>query len=195
MARMSSVEKFFVNTFNAPLGQRGIQNIFGHIELPQNSELLEIGAGKGAASYLAFKRYNPKRLVVTDYDPSQVEEARKYFENRIARLPDAAEFRVADALSLPFQDACFDMVFGFLFLHHLEEQRRQFGKIPRCLDEINRVLRAGGIFVYGEIYRKEAIKRCLESKGLREVFSCRSWGVLDLRAYEKPREPVPWITV
>lgn len=188
MARMSSVEKFFVNEFNDFLGRREIRNVFGHIELTAGAELLELGAGIGAASYLAFKRYCPRRLVVTDYDPSQVKEARRYFETRFGRLPDTTEFRVADAMSLPFEDASFNMVFGFLFLHHLEDHQWQFRKIPRGLDEIDRVLRPGGTFVYGEMYRKGEIRRYLESRGLREVFSSRPWLVSDLCAYEKPRE-------
>lgn len=189
MARMSFFEKFFVNRFNPRLGRRRIQNVFAHIELPEGPELLELGAGRGAASYLAFKRYNPRRLIVTDYDPSQVEEAKRYFETRIGRLPDTAEFRVADATSLPFEDGSFDMVFGFMFLHHLEDHHWQFSKIPRGLDEIDRVLRDGGTFIYGEMYKKSDIRRYIESKGFREVFFRKSWGVFDLGACEKPRDP------
>lgn len=190
MVEMSSIEKFSVNTFNEHYTRKAIQSSFNRVAIPENPELLELGAGKGVASYLAFSTYAPKRLVVTDYDPSQVEEARKYIEMKVGKLPETVEFRTADVLNLSFEDASFDMVFGFLFLHHLEENRWAFKMIPRGIDEIHRVLKPGGVFVYGEVFNKGAIRQCLKSKGLREVFSSRRWGIFDFCACAKPKEQV-----
>jgi len=55
-----------------------------------------------------------------------------------------ARFRAAraDAESLPFEGASFDLVLGHAVLHHLPD-------LPRAFTEFHRVLRPGGILVIG----------------------------------------------
>jgi ubiquinone/menaquinone biosynthesis C-methylase UbiE len=54
-------------------------------------------------------------------------------------------FYVADAQYLPYPDACLDGVFNFGIIHHLEDWERG-------VQEIARVLKAGGGFYFEEIY-------------------------------------------
>jgi len=169
MVEMSSLEKFFVNRFNPRFEQQSIRDVFTHITLPDKPEVLELGAGRGFGSLLALEMFKPKRLVVTDYDSSQVEEAKKAFIQKMGELPEQIEFRTADALHLGFEASSFDMVMGFLFLHHLEKHTWDFMMATKGIDEVDRVLRPLGFFVYGEMHKMEEIRQYLKSKGFMEA--------------------------
>lgn len=52
----------------------------------------------------------------------------------------------ADATDLPFKDGYFDCVYSFGVLHHIPE-------IETCVSEIHRVLKPGGMFLFG-LYHK-----------------------------------------
>ena len=73
---------------------------------------MELGSGKVFLSLLVYERYHSGKMLVTDFDPSQVDEARKLFEDRLGAVPSGVEFRSADALELPFENEAFDAVFA-----------------------------------------------------------------------------------
>jgi ubiquinone/menaquinone biosynthesis C-methylase UbiE len=68
---------------------------------------------------MVYQQYKTGRMVVTDYDPSQVEAAKAHFENKLGTAPLGVEFRTADALKLPFENESFDAVFAINMLHHV----------------------------------------------------------------------------
>ena len=90
---------------------------------PQNKHWLDVGCGTGAFSALILSRCTPSALTGVDPSAQQVEHARK----TIAK----ADFRVADALSLPFGDAKFDIVTSALVLHFLPDRRKAFAEMRR----------------------------------------------------------------
>lgn len=184
MAKLSAFGRFWVNRFNARFSKRAFDLFRDRLAL-DDSNCLEIGAGKGFLSYLVFQHYHPGRLVVTDYDPSQVEEARGLFESKLGQTPSAVEFRAADALELPFEDGSFDAVFAMAVLHHVEKRDWQFKNIPKALSEVRRVLRPGGTFVYRELFNKDAIRRTLTSLGFQEVFAKRQYPITDFCIYRR----------
>jgi SAM-dependent methyltransferase len=98
------------------------------------ARVLEVGSGPG---HLAIRLAGDHDLDVTgvDLDPAMVERSRvNSARSRIARPPD---FLVADAASLPFPDASFDLVVSTLSMHH-------WAQPAAGIAEIGRVLRPGG---------------------------------------------------
>ncbi len=185
MARLSGFGKFFVNRSNESNSRRFFNNICDYLTLGGNSSCLEIGSGKGFLSYQVFEQYHPRRVLVTDYDASQVEAARALFESKLGAIPSNIEFRSADALNLSFENETFDAVFAMMVLHHVEKRDWQFRNIPRALDEIHRVLKPGGTFSYTELFNKNRIRGYLRNVGLSQVFARRNYLVIDCCVYRK----------
>lgn len=176
MGVMSRFEKFFVNRANEWNADELLEMMGeGVSSITSGMSMLELGAGKGAFSYSLYQSYAPTRLVVTDYDPSQVSLAESYFREKLGSLPESVEIREVDAMSLPFGDESFDAVFANRVLHHVEKRRWHFRNIPRALDEIRRVLKGDGLFVYEEIFNKPRIQGCLVNLGFDKVFEKRNW--------------------
>lgn len=99
--------------------------------------VLEIAAGTGILSR-KLRDMLPKatRLVVTDLNPPMLAVARGKFG-----AGEAVDFRQADAMALPFDDASFDLVacqFGVMF----------FPDKVASFREAARVLRPGGRYVF-----------------------------------------------
>jgi len=92
--------------------------------------VLEVGCGTGC-DLLQFAK-NGAYATGIDVTPEHVRLARQ-------RMGQLADVREADATKLPFADGSFDYVYSHGVLHHIEDPRR-------VVDEIFRVLRAGGRF-------------------------------------------------
>jgi SAM-dependent methyltransferase len=104
---------------------------------PHGSErALDIGAGAGHTA-LALAPH-VRSVVVTDPVEGMLAAARGVFEQAGV---DNAEFMVATAEQLPFDNASFDIVTTRLAAHHFDD-------VPLAIREIARVLRPGGVFVF-----------------------------------------------
>jgi malonyl-CoA O-methyltransferase len=103
------------------------------------SAVLDMGTGTGHAA-LALKRRYPRSLVVgLDLAESMLREAarRQTLLRRFRRV-------CADAASLPFPTASFDIVFSNLMLQWCDEPDRVFS-------ECRRVLRPGGLLTFASL--------------------------------------------
>src|SRR5215218_2998213 len=98
---------------------------------------LEIGSGTGYFTLNLMQEGVVSSAVCTDVSPGMLEALRGNAE----RLGLEVETTVADAASLPFEDASFDLVLGHAVLHHLPELERSFA-------EFLRVLRPGGVLLF-----------------------------------------------
>jgi len=186
MAEMSRFGRWLVNVGNARRSARILEALGSRLQLPHSARILELGAGRGGMSALLQERYRPGRLVVTDFDPSQVDAARSYLTQRFGSLPPAVELRRVDAKTLPFDAAEFDCVFAIAMLHHVEAHHFDYRERPKALGEIRRVLSPGGILAYSEFSRTEEMRHSLGELGFTPIFEKRGWRGRELALFRSP---------
>ncbi len=96
--------------------------------LCDDSVILDLGAGAGIVEQMNFKGL-VKRVCGVDLDP------------RVLNNPMLDEGRIANANSIPYDSAYFDVVFADNVVEHLPDPVTVF-----C--EIQRVLKPGGVFIF-----------------------------------------------
>ena len=100
-------------------------------------EALEIGSGTGFFLLNLMQAGVATRGHVTDLSPGMVEAAVR----NASGLGLDVDGRVADAESIPFDDASMDLVVGHAVLHHIPD-------VEQAFREVLRVLKPGGRFVF-----------------------------------------------
>jgi len=125
-------------------GEVGQSQVLGKIRKLLGDELhdgygrgLEIGAGTGYFSLNLLQAGVLEQATCTDISPGMVAT----LADNARRLGLEVKAARADAESLPFADASFDLVLGHAVLHHLPD-------LPRAFTELHRVLRPGGRIVF-----------------------------------------------
>lgn len=106
-------------------------------------DVLEIGAGTGL-NLAEYPRTGITRLVLTEPHAAMA----RYIEDKRDASPVPVEVVEATAEALPFEDGSFDTVTGTLVLCEADDPRR-------ALDEIARVLRPGGRYLFLEHVRSD----------------------------------------
>ncbi|HEX5057656.1 MAG TPA: class I SAM-dependent methyltransferase [Gammaproteobacteria bacterium] len=141
---MSSTDKVFAGSIPKIYDAYLVPLIFEHYaaDLAQRlkgrrlSSVLEIAAGTGVVTRaLASTLPESTAIVATDLNQAMLDQASAAGTRR------AVEWRLADAMLLPFEDATFDAVvcqFGVMF----------FPDKVKAYSEVHRVLRPGGIFIF-----------------------------------------------
>lgn len=111
-------------------------DLASRVDVHDSGRLLEIAAGTGVVTRaLTSTLPTGISIIATDLNPAMIEHA------ALAGTTRPVEWRQADAMRLPFEDATFDCVvcqFGAMF----------FPDKPRAYSEIRRVLRSGGEFLF-----------------------------------------------
>ena len=100
---------------------------------------LEIGAGTGYFSLNLLQAGVLQEATCTDISPGMVAT----LAGNARRLGLEVRAAPADAESLPFADASFDLVFGHAVLHHLPNLEQAFAELYRVLRPGGRILFAG----------------------------------------------------
>lgn len=134
--KLNLAERWMVNSpLRLTLQKRVLRRMRAMAHLKPDSDVLEIGCGRGQGGRLVRESFAPRKLCLLDLDPAMA-----------ARAQDTGGLiLVGDAQVLPLQSALFDAVFGFGFLHHVPDWRA-------ALEEVARVLKPGGIYFLEEYY-------------------------------------------
>ncbi|MGQ9721164.1 MAG: class I SAM-dependent methyltransferase [Candidatus Jordarchaeum sp.] len=137
--KLGRIEKWFMNR---PGHTKHViklaEKLLNFVEVKENQRFLEVGCGSGAVSKHIAENYH-LNVTGTDLDADQIELALESVKD----VP-TIRFLEADATKLPFKDNDFDIVLSFGVMHH----------IPNWLDaleEIKRVLKPKGFFVYWDL--------------------------------------------
>jgi ubiquinone/menaquinone biosynthesis C-methylase UbiE len=85
--------------------------------LAPGTRLLEVGCGVGAVLGILGVAFPGVALAGVDIEERQIEAACKH----LSRLGLEADLRCADALALPYRDACFEHVWMMWFLEHVAD--------------------------------------------------------------------------
>jgi SAM-dependent methyltransferase len=107
---------------------------------------LEIGAGTGYFSLNLLQAGVVRDATCTDISPGMVSTLGANAERLGLRVKTAR----ADAESLPFADASFDLVLGHAVLHHLPDLRRAFAEFHRVLAPDGWIVFAGEPSRFGD---------------------------------------------
>lgn len=124
---------------------------------PKGAHWLDVGCGTGAFTELVLGSCSPANVIGIDPFPEQIEYARSL---PVAHL---AEFKVADALNLPFPDCSFDVVASALVINFLPDRLRG-------LAEMRRAAKPGGLVAgYVWDFAGERATGAPLAKGMRAI--------------------------
>lgn len=112
------------------------QWLFGHLGLPEQSRILELGCGPAMLWRVNLERIPAGwDITLSDLSPGMLEDAKRKLGDKSALF----HFEVADAQAIPFADESFDVVIANHMLYHVPDRQKAFS-------EVRRVLRSGGRF-------------------------------------------------
>ncbi|MHB8808624.1 MAG: class I SAM-dependent methyltransferase [Desulfobulbaceae bacterium] len=136
-------ERIWVNSPVRRYVQRREARFFSKLRmLPPGAQCLEIGCGCGVGAKIIDQTFSPALIHAIDIDEEMLRAAQK---KRKAWKSVPLHLLAADAQQLPFPDRCFDAVFNYGIVHHLEDWQQGIA-------EIGRVLKNNGLFYFEEIY-------------------------------------------
>ena len=92
---------------------------------PRKAAWLDVGCGTGAFTTLIVKTCKPARVAAVDPGAAQIEFARRQ------AVAKRADFRVADAQTLPFSDGTFDVVASALVINFIPDRARAVAQMRR----------------------------------------------------------------
>jgi ubiquinone/menaquinone biosynthesis C-methylase UbiE len=116
--------------------------------IERSHRVLDVCSGMGGpARYLA--QHIGCRVTGLDLTRSRYDSAIRL--TRLAKLAHLVDFRLGDALQMPFEDGCFDVVIGQEAWCHVPNK-------PRLIAECARVVKRGGTIAFSDILRRDALQ-------------------------------------
>jgi len=121
---------------------RETRDLFLRLLGRRRGRVLDVGCGQGHD--LAVMARNGHRVAGIDFSPVAIAGARSVVPRRPRLIGPAPDLRVHDITQrFPFRDHHFDGVYSHLALHYFQPDVTSY-----VFDEIHRVTRPGGIFVF-----------------------------------------------
>jgi ubiquinone/menaquinone biosynthesis C-methylase UbiE len=129
----------FGDTGQRQVGLKLAKALGGSIGSERFGDALEIGSGTGYFSLNLMQLGVVERLTATDISPGMLDRLTRTASD--LGLAERLTTKVTEAEELPFEDECFDIVFGHAVLHHIPNLEKAFA-------EFLRVVRPGGAIVF-----------------------------------------------
>ena len=116
-----------------------------HNAMPENFALLRslgdlsgkkiLLIGNGTSFKELYFLYLRAQLVYTDLSIVAIKFMKElFYSSELGEMGyNNVEFHAVDALHLPFPDASFDIIYGYAFVHHIDDIDSFFSEISRCL--------------------------------------------------------------
>ena len=119
------------------------QRVAGAVDL-RGGDLLEVSCGHGGGADYVMRYLHPATLTGVDLNPQAIQFCRQH------HTCSGLSFVHGSAEALEFKDESFDAVINV-------EASHCYGSMQRFLQEVKRVLRPGGHFLFADIRRQEDI--------------------------------------
>ncbi|MBO3461245.1 class I SAM-dependent methyltransferase [Aetokthonos hydrillicola Thurmond2011] len=112
--------------------------------------VLDVGCGRGGTIYTLNHFFNPKQLIGLDITAANIEYCRKNV------IGDRIQFVRGDAENLPFANDEFNVVVNIESSHGYPNRLKFY-------QEVYRVLKPGGSFLYTDIFLSQELEGCINS--------------------------------
>jgi SAM-dependent methyltransferase len=132
--------------------------VAGAVDL-QGKDVLEVGSGRGGGASFVTRYLKPRSMTGVDYAASAIAFCRR--RHHLAGL----SFVRGDAEKLPLPDSSFDVVVNV-------ESSHCYPSFDRFIDEVRRVLRPGGHFLFADIRLADALPGVRDA--MRQRFTIES---------------------
>jgi len=110
-----------------------------------NADVLEVSSGRGGGANFMMRHFKPRSYKGVDYSQQAVDFSRR-------RYPvDGLSFEYGNAEALPLPDCSFDIVVNL-------EASMYYPNITTFFDEVRRVLKPNGHFLYADLRYQEKIE-------------------------------------
>lgn len=140
-------------------GERYSVQLYHHVASAvdlKGKDVLEVGSGRGGGAAYIQRYLQPRSVTGVDFSANAVDFCQE------THAVEGLTFIAGDAESLPFDNHSFDVVINV-------ESSHTYGSMETFLEEVTRVLRPNGYFLFADARPKESIHtlRCqLQDSGL-----------------------------
>jgi len=122
-------------------------------------KVLEVGSGRGGGASYILNYLNPSEMQGIDISPSAITLCNKIYNY------DNLTFKLGDSEKMPFKDNTFDAVINV-------ESSHCYASMDKFLQEVKRVLKPRGYFLFCDLRKKDYIEELLNqlnADGLRLI--------------------------
>lgn len=147
----------------------------------KGKDILEVGCGRGGGLSYINRYLSPNSATGVDLNKKAIEFCKTYYSTK------GIKFLQANAQNLNFQDKVFDVVINI-------ESSHRYSQMDIFLDEVFRVLKPGGYFLFADFRHKseiETLNKHFEDSNLRalkyEIITTNVLEALKLSTNEKEK--------
>ena len=116
----------------------------------ENKKVLEIGSGRGGGASYISRYMNPAKFIGLDISPTAVKDCNEKYNI------DNLSFTEGDSGNLPYDNNTFDAIINV-------ESSHCYASMHNFINEVTRVLKPGGYFLFCDLRRNDLVEEMLSS--------------------------------
>lgn len=125
LRKVDEIERFPIQLYHHLCSKTNLNNL----------KILEVGCGRGGGASFIARYHKPKKIYGLDLSPNAIKLCNE------SHNESNLEFLVGDCENIPFEDNFFDIVINV-------ESSHCYPSIPNFVNEVSRVLKRNGKFLY-----------------------------------------------